>query len=127
MAAAVLGLMPAAAEARMPTTAEQSIIANSVKANLFDPDSAKFNFVDLGKPQEPQFYCAYVNAKNQMGGYVGNRIFEVMLIWRGGKLADAIDNGLIDLSAFDSDPRMHKIDQDRLTELCPDQVDELQF
>jgi hypothetical protein len=124
--ALTLACVGTSALARMPTAAEQSIITAAVKSGLVDPDSAQFTFTDLGKDQ-PQFYCAYVNAKNRMGGYDGRHIFEVMMIWRNGKLADALDNGVIQLSAFDSDPRMRQIDVDKLTKLCPDQVDQLQF
>lgn len=49
-----------------------------IKANLIDPDSAKFSEEADGKDG---FVCGLVNSKNRMGGYTGNAPY----IWKPGK------------------------------------------
>ena len=46
---------------------------NAVKKLLNDPDSAQFSEVTNGKKNGD--VCGFVNAKNRMGGYVGNTAF----------------------------------------------------
>ena len=50
-------------------------IENQVKLSLKDPDSAKFEKVQFYRKNKTG--CGMVNAKNSMGGYVGNRMFVV--------------------------------------------------
>lgn len=46
---------------------------DAVKAVLNDPDSAKFGTLQAGN--QPGDVCGFVNAKNRMGGYVGETPF----------------------------------------------------
>ena len=48
---------------------------DDVRANLVDPDSAKF--FDVYVSAQKGGACGYVNAKNKMGGYAGDRQFLV--------------------------------------------------
>jgi hypothetical protein len=48
-------------------------IENEVKGALSDPESARFSRVVINK--ETKFACGYVNSKNNLGGYTGNRMF----------------------------------------------------
>jgi hypothetical protein len=45
----------------------------TVRGQLKDPDSAKFT--NVRKSRDGSHVCGYVNAKNSMGGYVGNQPF----------------------------------------------------
>lgn len=49
------------------------VAKNAVKRLLNDPDSAKFSNIQPGKATGD--YCGFVNAKNRMGGYVGDTPF----------------------------------------------------
>ena len=66
---------------RALTPAEQAAIAKAIKNNLKDADSAKFKWTTIravsAGSETP--YCALVNAKNSMGGYVGFTAFLVMV------------------------------------------------
>lgn len=58
--------------------AERQALIKSVKAQLKDPDSAKFklgNLLDL----KDRHYCGLVNSKNSFGGYVGFMPFYAIL------------------------------------------------
>lgn len=44
-----------------------------VRRNLIDPDSAKFESVDIN--EKTGAVCGFVNAKNRMGGYTGRNPF----------------------------------------------------
>lgn len=50
----------------------ESTVKNEVKAQLIDPDSAKFRNIHIFKNGN---YCGEVNAKNSMGGYSGFVVF----------------------------------------------------
>lgn len=53
---------------------EESAAQKAVRASLKDPDSAKFGKFTSGKDKNGKFYaCVTVNAKNSMGGYVGDK------------------------------------------------------
>ena len=52
-------------------------IQNVVRDSLKDPDSAKFSKVMFNR--QTGAGCGLVNAKNQLGGYVGNKIFVATL------------------------------------------------
>ena len=67
---AVLACMVAGCD-YLPT--EENEAKNAVKAVLFDPDSAKFSGIRKGR--RAGVWCGLVNAKNKMGGYVGNKGF----------------------------------------------------
>ena len=50
-------------------------VQDQVKAFLLDPDSAKFSGITFNSKNGVG--CGSVNAKNRMGGYVGNTMFVV--------------------------------------------------
>lgn len=50
---------------------EKGLIANAVKQQLKDPDSAKFFWQDY---KGGDIYCAHVNAKNSYGGFSGKAL-----------------------------------------------------
>ena len=52
-------------------------IKKIVRQSLKDPDSAKFSKVTLSR--KTGYFCGLVNAKNQMGGYVGDKRFVASL------------------------------------------------
>lgn len=66
--------------AAVPKAAEQTAI-ELVKAQLKDPDSAKFKGI---KPMGEKGFCGWVNAKNGYGGYTG---FAVFYVSSDGKVA----------------------------------------
>lgn len=66
---------------RALTPVEMRIIQSSVRESLSDPDSATFKMLPLS--EESEKYCAYVNAKNRFGGYVGYRSFSVFITKSG--------------------------------------------
>jgi hypothetical protein len=51
-------------------------VKQQVRANLKDPDSAKFD--DVTWNPERKAGCGYVNAKNAMGGYAGSTHFVIL-------------------------------------------------
>lgn len=59
----------------------------AVRAELKDPDSAKFRGVKLEKGDDgkPYAYCGWVNAKNGYGGYTGENYF--IYNFKKGKVA----------------------------------------
>ena len=62
----------------------------AVKARLTDPYSAQFSMLRVvDATQGARVVCGWVNAKNSMGGYVGDRPF----------VYQEFDNGVIVLSA----------------------------
>ena len=64
---------------------ERSIIADAVRSELKDPESARFKW---GSPIRSEgesvgfIYCGLVTAKNSLGGYTGDEIFMVVVIVR---------------------------------------------
>lgn len=55
---------------------------NTVRKAMNDPESAIFNNVTYSR--ESGATCGYVNAKNKLGGYTGNRSFVILktgVIW----------------------------------------------
>ena len=50
----------------------KTAVIDAVKAQLKDPDSAKFRGI---KREGPFAYCGWVNAKNSYGGYEGYSVF----------------------------------------------------
>ncbi|MGN6057373.1 MAG: hypothetical protein ACTHOI_02165 [Sphingomicrobium sp.] len=61
-----------AGTAHPPANAGNAKVIAAVKANLNDPDSAKFRDI---KKTGPDSYCGWVNAKNGYGGYAGDQLF----------------------------------------------------
>jgi hypothetical protein len=59
----------------------------AVRAELKDPDSAKFRGIKLrkGDDGEPYGYCGWVNYKNSYGGYTGENYF--IYNFKKGKVA----------------------------------------
>jgi hypothetical protein len=45
----------------------------AVKSQLIDPESAQFS--GISRNSETGAYCGYVNAKNRLGGYTGDKRF----------------------------------------------------
>lgn len=66
-----------------------------VRAQLKDPDSAKFKGV---KESSPGYVCGFVNAKNSYGGYIGYRVF----YWHNGSVSLNDGDMLVDMS----DPKL---------------------
>lgn len=83
------------AMARELTVKEKAVIMKAVRNELTDPESARFKWVklaeevDIKSPDAVSFYCGLVNAKNKMGGYVGDKPFLAILGWRHGKIHPA--------------------------------------
>lgn len=68
------------AAAFLAATPAPSHVVEAVKAELKDPDSAKFKGV---KQTSPGYWCGWVNAKNGYGGYTGYSVF----FYHDGKVA----------------------------------------
>lgn len=73
-----------AAPSRPLSPAEKSMVEHAVRAQLLDPDGARFrhNAFRTGEDQ----YCGLVNAKNRMGGFTGYRVFSVDVVKSGGRI-----------------------------------------
>ena len=77
-----------------PSDYEQ-IIKGYMQATLKDPDSARYQFLNppktgwngFGGKKFGYIVCAYINAKNSYGGYVGNRMSYFMI--KNGRVIDA--------------------------------------
>ena len=70
------------------TAKEKDLLASTIKASLKDPNSAMIDFLPMPAVKGQVIsYCALVNAKNAMGGYVGLMPAEVAV--------KAADNGEI--------------------------------
>jgi hypothetical protein len=71
--------MASAVVAAEPYQLDSSELANveaGIRSKLTDPESAKFDGVSASKSASGTVWaCGYVNAKNQSGGYVGQRPF----------------------------------------------------
>ena len=52
---------------------DESAAQKAVRANLNDPDSAKFGKFTSTKKANSETACLTVNAKNSMGGYTGDQ------------------------------------------------------
>jgi hypothetical protein len=86
-AAIVLGLAcsraPESGGGRRPLTpSEKKLIENAVRERLRDPESARFEWlqvVELSTDKDTNTYCGFVNAKNSFGGYVGKQLFTAVL------------------------------------------------
>lgn len=92
---AILALLLAAgvsgaAQARELNAAEKEVIADAVRDQLKDPDSAQFKWGELKSAS----YCGLVNAKNAYGGYTGFSPFMVFTIEREGAITGAAVIGL---------------------------------
>lgn len=73
---------------------EESDIQKAVKTGLKDPDSAKFGSYSVVTSKKGGTYaCITVNAKNSMGGYVGNKEAVVQKSKDGWDLLTTIDFG----------------------------------
>jgi hypothetical protein len=85
--------MPSAASAahasRPLTGSEKALVEHAVRAELLDPDSARFRH-NLFRTSEDQ-YCGLVNAKNRMGGYIGYKVFSVNFTKSGGLIKKVTD------------------------------------
>lgn len=69
-----------------------SAIQEAVKENLLDPDSAKFgDIIEYTSDDGDKRACVEVNAKNRMGGYVGDKVFLAMQTESGGWAAMSLD------------------------------------
>lgn len=84
------------ASARDLELEERQVIEAAVKDQLKDPTSPMFKWLPLSAEQ-PESYCALVNAKNSFGAYIGFTPYLVSLRWTleeltGGKLI-AMGNG----------------------------------
>lgn len=63
-------------------TSYREIIKSYTEPHLKDPDSAKYNFINIPKPDRYKFIstqygygvCVNINAKNSYGGYTGNKL-----------------------------------------------------
>ena len=55
----------------------ERLVQTAVKGVLNDPDSAKFGSIDVHGHDAGLVACGTVNAKNRMGGYVGEMPFMV--------------------------------------------------
>ncbi|NYA15765.1 hypothetical protein [Serratia fonticola] len=67
----ILAFSTSYATARELSAGEKNIIAEKVKAQLKDPDSAKIEWQDY---KGGEGYCAHVNAKNSYGGFAGKAL-----------------------------------------------------
>lgn len=73
----------------------ENIIKGYMRTILKDPDSARYQFLNTPKTGWNGFggkkfgyvVCAYINAKNSYGGYVGNRMSHFMI--KNGRVIDA--------------------------------------
>ncbi len=63
------------------SVAEKAVVEHAVRAQLSDPDSATFRHNPYQTASER--YCALVNAKNRLGGYIGYRLFSIQLTDKG--------------------------------------------
>jgi hypothetical protein len=61
---------------------DDSDIKDAVRAQLKDPDSAKFGQIKIYEKSDGLRACAEVNAKNSMGGYTGTK---VIMLSKGAK------------------------------------------
>jgi|HubBroStandDraft_6_1064221.scaffolds.fasta_scaffold180952_2 hypothetical protein len=68
------------------TTAEQEAVANEVRNQLRDPDSAEFrNIAAYHDTRFGRMVCGELNAKNSFGGYVGYTGFVIKVGANGGQ------------------------------------------
>lgn len=58
-------------------TGVEAQVQDQVRRALKDPESARFEYVTVTEVEGVRVACGLVNAKNSMGGYVGNRPFMV--------------------------------------------------
>jgi len=69
------------------TVQDKKVIADSVRKDLIDPESARFKWLpligDKTGPGNIRFatYCGLINSKNRLGGYTGDAPFNVLLLW----------------------------------------------
>lgn len=67
------------------TAKERETIEKAVKRELLDPESARFKWMRLPPGTSTKSssitYCGLVNSKNSYGGYVGDRPFQVVIMW----------------------------------------------
>lgn len=87
------GSMASGQEAwRVPLKIERQVM-QAIKAQLKDPDSAKFrDLLSYAASDKTRHICGLVNAKNTYGGYVGATAFYV--VYAGGQVAySKIDMG----------------------------------
>jgi hypothetical protein len=75
--AAVSSAAIAAAPSRPLTASEKVVVEHAIRAQLSDPDSAKFRH--NGYQAGSTWYCGLVNAKNRLGGFVGYKLFYVIV------------------------------------------------
>ena len=86
--AVVLGLAAAAAQARDLTDEEKGVIADVVRRDFKDPDSAQFRWVAFQEDQGTM-YCGMVNGRNSYGGYIGFRPYNILLTIEAGQVTAA--------------------------------------
>ncbi|MES2634001.1 MAG: hypothetical protein V4669_13590 [Pseudomonadota bacterium] len=73
--AMALMIAPTICLAASPSKALSTRAVAAVKLKLTDPDSAKFEGLRLGNSPANNVVCGLVNAKNQLGGYAGRKVF----------------------------------------------------
>lgn len=95
--AILVSVLCGAAMAADLTNSEKKVVADSIRKELTDPDSARFKWAPLaGKATNADgsasaTYCGLVNSKNRMGGYAGDAPFIVFLVWVNNKFLSAVD------------------------------------
>lgn len=80
----------------------RELAEQTIRARLVDPDSAKFSWIwgfqqgfykpMLLKRVHGYYGCGFVNARNRMGGYTGNRYFIVVIDNDMVRFAELADN-----------------------------------
>lgn len=62
------------------TDAQRKALEQAVRVTLKDPESARFGEVIAGTMSSGQtMACGWVNAKNSFGGYVGNKLYSIVI------------------------------------------------
>ena len=87
-----------------------------VRADLKDPDSAKFG--DFYYNSQTKKGCLTVNAKNEMGGYIGDQQAYVMKGPGGWE-----EHGLADISPLDCRTGFADVSPPPVKEMTPDELD----
>lgn len=80
-----LVLAASSAQARDLTSEEKGAVADSIKRDLKDPDSAQFKWMPFLE-ERGTGYCGLLNSKNTYGGYTGFEPFTGLLQIADGKV-----------------------------------------
>ncbi len=84
-----LVLAASSAQARDLTDVEKGAIADSIKRDLKDPDSAQFKWMPY-REDHGTGYCGMINSKNSYGGYTGFQPYNAVLILKDGVAVSAV-------------------------------------